>query len=237
MSRFRVSYRRLTHPVTIAFALLIVVGVALSALIGAQRAEHARVQHTMEVREAIMSLRLSIDESQNSIRGYIITAGEDFLERYNAAKDILPLQVSNVRQLTGDNARQQETLDKLAPRVDELLRIFANRVDTMRTQGREAILNNMNRAGKVVTDEVAALLDAMAAEEARLLLERQDAAERSAMFIQVLVVVSLIAAITFGLLNAIEGSRQRKAIQAGHDELQETHQKLLDEEFLPARLK
>jgi signal transduction histidine kinase/CheY-like chemotaxis protein len=216
--RFKVSLRRLTHPVTIAFALLLVVGLALSALINAQRKEHADVQRAMDVREAIMALRLSIDESQNSIRGYILTGGEDFLESYNAAKDLLPLQVSNLRTLTADNPRHQATLEHVGPRVEELIRIFAARVETMRTQGREAILS-MGRAGKVVTDELAGFLETMAEEESRLLLERQAAAERSAMFIQVLVVISLLAAITFGLLNAIEGSRQRKAIKEAHEKL------------------
>ena len=56
----------------------------------------------------------------------------------------------------------------------------------------------------------------MVAEEARLLAERQAACQRSSTYVQGLALVTLFGAIVFGALNAIEGSRRRKEIEAGH---------------------
>lgn len=97
------SFRRLTHPIVIAFVLLVAVGIALSFLVNAQRDDHALVEHTMEVKEALDATRLAIFEAETGMRGYLITGRDDYLEPFNRAKDPLPLHVSNVQQLTADN--------------------------------------------------------------------------------------------------------------------------------------
>ncbi len=121
MSFLRTSIRRLIHPITIAFTLLIVVGIALSSLVGAQRTDHELVQHTMEVKEALTSTQLTVYEAETGMRGFLITGRDDYLQPYLNARDILPLHVGNIEKLVADNPRQQNSVTYLKPVVEELL--------------------------------------------------------------------------------------------------------------------
>lgn len=101
-----VSLKRLTHPLVIAFALLIAVGISLSTLVRTQQADHALVQHTMEVREALNAARLAVFEAETGMRGYLITGRDDFLLPFITAKDLLPLHLGSIQNLTADNPVQ-----------------------------------------------------------------------------------------------------------------------------------
>ena len=113
MRLFEESVRRLTHPIIISFALLITVGIALSTLVRTQANDHAIVQHTMEVREALGADRLSLFEAETGMRGFLMTGRDNYLAPYLKAKDMLPLHLGNIRQLVTDNPRQQESLTEL----------------------------------------------------------------------------------------------------------------------------
>ena len=91
-------------------------------------------------------------------------------------------------------------------------------------------MNNLGSKGKALTDEIAAILDDMVDEEARLLREHQAATERTSTFIQISVAIALITAIVFGLLNAIQMARHRDEIQTAYDTLRITYERLLAEE-------
>ncbi len=224
-----VSVRRLTHPIVIAFALLVVVGIALSSLVRTQEHDHAIVQHTMEVREALGSARLSLFEAETGMRGYLITGREDYLAPYLKARDMLPLHLGNLQKLTADNPAQQAAVAKLKPIVDELLPTLQSRIDTFRTSGQAAALASITGITKTLADEANGVLEGMLAEEARLLVERQAASERTSNYVQGLALVTLIFAIIFGALNAVESSRRRKEIEAGHAALHSSHERLKTE--------
>jgi len=221
-----VSIRRLTHPITIAFALLIVVGIALSTLVGTQRTDHAIVQHTMEVKEALSATQIAVYEAETGMRGFIITGRDDFLAPFLVAKDILPLHIGNIQKLTADNARQQDAVARLKTIVDELLVVLEQRIGTYRTQGQAPAFAAITGRSKALADEAIGLLKGMIIEEDRLLLDRQADAERTAVAVQILAIVTLVFALIFGTLNAVEGSRRRKEIEAGHAALHESHERL-----------
>jgi len=218
--------RRVVHPAVIAFALLIVVGVALTWLVRAQRLDHEWVMHSMEVREAVGQARLGIFEAETAMRGYLITGREEFLIPFVKAKDLLPLQISNIRQLTADNPRQQENIDKLTPLVERLLPTLQQRIDIFKTSGQAAALASITGITKTLADEANAVIDAMIAEESRLLGDRQATNERNAFLVQFLAIATLIVAVTVGALNGIESSRRRKEIEAGHAALLQSHERL-----------
>ena len=99
----------------IAFVLLIMVGIALTFLVRSQQSDHAMVEHTMEVREALNGARLSVADAETGMRGFLITGREDYLVPFENAKGLLPLHLGNIQTLTADNAVQQRTLERLRP--------------------------------------------------------------------------------------------------------------------------
>jgi len=220
------SIRRLTHPITIAFTLLIVVGIALSSLVGAQRSDHEAVQHTMEVKEALSSAQVSVYEAETGMRGFLITGREDYLQPYLDAKEILPLHIGNIEKLIGDNPKQQNAVGHLKTVVEELLATLERRINAMRNEGQARALASITGRSKVLADEANGLLRSMIAEEDRLLLERQASAERTAALVQVLAITTLVFALVFGTLNALESARRREEIEDGHAALQESHERL-----------
>jgi len=226
LSILGVPLRRLVHPITLAFALLIVVGIALSYLVSSQRADHEMVQHTMEVKEALIAAQLSVSEAETSMRGFLITGRDDYLTPFVTSKDLLPLHIANIQKLTADNSVQQAAIAKLRPAIEELLMVLDQRIATYRDRGQAAAFAAITGRSKALADESVGLLRGMIAEEDRLLRERQTDAERTATSVQVLAIITLVFAVIFGALNGFEGSLRRREIEQGHAALHESHERL-----------
>ena len=213
----------------IAFVLLIMVGIALTFLVRSQQSDHAMVEHTMEVREALNGARLSVADAETGMRGFLITGREDYLVPFENAKGLLPLHLGNIQTLTADNAVQQRTLERLRPIAQQLLTTLQNRVDIYRSQGQAAALASITGITKSLADQANGLIAVMIAEETRLLAQRQAESERTALYVQALALVTLAAAIAFGALSAVEARRRRQEIEAGRNALQASHERLVAE--------
>src|ERR1700678_1256119 len=76
------------------------------------RNAEAWVDHTIQVRSAIRHVRGQINASEDSIRGYLLTLRESYLEPYWAAQKELPRIYDAVRQEVADNPIQLQHLAK-----------------------------------------------------------------------------------------------------------------------------
>ncbi len=222
-------FRRLVQPGAIALLVLIVVGIALTWLVRAQREDDVSISHSTAVREAMGQVRLALFEAETGMRGYLITGRDDYLQPFIDAKNQLPTRVERIGQLTRDNQRQQENVAKLAPMIDRMLVILQGSIDIYRQSGRDAAFAAITGESKTLADQANSIVDMMFAEENRLLAVRQATMDRTTLSIQLLTVLALLAAIAASSFAAIEGAKRRKEIEAGHAALQDSHDRLRTE--------
>jgi CHASE3 domain sensor protein len=139
----------------------------------------AWVEHTLQVRSDIRRVRSHINSLEDSVRGYLLTLRESYLEPYWAARQELPEIFASVRTEIGDNPSQLQHLAKTQEMTDAALglleKVRQNAAANHFTGGTEGL--ELARAGITgVRNE----LGLMEYEEQRL-LEQRTAAEHRAL--------------------------------------------------------
>lgn len=138
------------------------------------------VAHTHEVRTELERILSLLTDAETSQRGFLLTGAASYLEAYNAALASLPARLERLRSLTVDNPRQQErlaALDALIRRKATDLRatVVAREPRGFELPARIAIADESKR----LMDQIRTIVDAMGAEEGRLLTERTQREERA----------------------------------------------------------
>ena len=142
------------------------------------------VNHTNEVLSDLhLAERLLIDQ-ETAIRGFLLTRDAPFLAPYQEGRTRLPRVLDRLRSLTSDNPAQQNRIAEWRSRYHQWLS-DAERDTNLATIGqpRAELL-----ARKASMDRMRAITGQMAAEERRLLAERQAGArdQRRATILSVL---------------------------------------------------
>jgi len=133
-----------------------------------------RVKHTHEVIGKLSELRSYLDESQSGVRGYLVTGDEAFLPLAVRAPLWIRQTLDGLHGLTQDNPRQQLRLTALEKLITEHLELAQQTIDFRRRQGFEAAAQmDATRRGKLLMDQIRAGLEALDAEEDRLLIIRE----------------------------------------------------------------
>jgi PAS domain S-box-containing protein len=136
------------------------------------------VDHTVVVRSEIRRVRGQMNALEDSIRGYLLTLQESYLEPYWAARQELPRVLASVRKEFGDNPSRLKQLAK----TEELAGAAMTLLESVR---QDAEANGSARgaerlqSAQASIDSVRRQVGVMEAEEERLLQER-IAAERLA---------------------------------------------------------
>jgi PAS domain S-box-containing protein len=138
------------------------------------------VRHTHEVLETLDGLRISAATIEASYRGFALSGEESFLRSYReavrqAAKDEAALGV-----LTADNPMQQRQLALLEEVTEREIRLASLVNDGRRAKGLDGAVEAMAEGPAQPTiDELQTIVHVMQGEELRLLVLRDDAAQRS----------------------------------------------------------
>ncbi|GCE76406.1 methyl-accepting chemotaxis protein [Cellulomonas biazotea] len=187
--RRTVGRRRMTWPIgrrlvagyAVALVLMAAIGVVSFVNTQALVRNNGWVQHTNEVLNETDAILSSLKDAETGQRGYLITGVDTYLAPYTAAKVAVTDHVDTARQLTGDNADQQARLDELEPLIAAKFAEMQETIDVRGTDGFEAaqaiVLSDQ---GKVVMDQIRALLDDVRADESALLVERAADADLAA---------------------------------------------------------
>ena len=133
------------------------------------------VEHTHQVIEEIEESMSILKDAETGQRGYVISGDEHFLEHYTKALDIIKPQFAKVRQLTADNPRQQQRLDRLALPVEAKIN-FLTKVVELRKSGDFSAAQNLvsSRRGETEMDAIRKIVGEMEEEERALLKERTE---------------------------------------------------------------
>jgi len=102
--------------------------------------------HTYQVLEEVTGILGSLVNIETGQRGFLVAGKDEFLEPLNAGKQAFSTHFTKAKQLTSDNATQQQRLDKLQSAYDAWLR---DAVETS-ISARRAVGNDFTQYGKVI---------------------------------------------------------------------------------------
>jgi PAS domain S-box-containing protein len=169
--------------------LLLVFGIGMAVYLSAQQLidSSRQVHHTLNVLGELRLTFSTIVNAETAQRGYVITGDVNYLEPYNTATANLDGYLDHLRTLTIDNPTQQQTLDTLAPLIEERFSSMAQVIETRHAQGFEVAQQIIvTGEGQNTMDEIRRLISMMEDEENRLLVQRQTISETSAQRTQVI---------------------------------------------------
>lgn len=181
-----------------ALALVILLAVGLVSYRGMTRLTDTAqwVAHTHEVLETLASLRGSVTDAETAQRGYLLTGEERHLEIYRTALGRVTQLTTAARTLTRDNDVQQRNLDRVSEAVDRRLALLRGVIDARRDKGPEGAQELLKSdEGRRTMDEVRQGIEEMAANERRLLQERDAEAAASAENTKRLIIFGFLGAL------------------------------------------
>ncbi|MFZ0087181.1 MAG: PAS domain S-box protein [Candidatus Acidiferrales bacterium] len=177
---------RLSSNVQLAFGAALVAVLIVGAIsyhsVTESSASDRWVRHTHEVLENLQDLLAAMQMVESNARGYLLTGDESYLDVYRAAIVRTKKDQSIVRNLTADNASQQQRLDVLALLTAQKLALAEKVLNLRRTVGLEEATDAIQRgSGKQIMTEFQKEIAQMQDEELRLLALREaNAATRGA---------------------------------------------------------
>ena len=181
--------RRVRFGFTFALGCLAIVVLVSYWSLARLHENAAWVAHTHEVLDGLDALLAAATDSETAERGYVITGDESYLEPYRQSANTVGTEETRLRQLTADNAAQQQRLDSAVALVSERLANLRFVIDLRRDQGFEAARNEiLTGKGKRFHDQVRELIEQMKAAESSLLAKRENSERRSSGIVQAVII-------------------------------------------------
>ena len=203
----------------IAAAVLVLLAGSVSGWLNAGRFDSAfhSVDHTDQVLRLLNELPADELSMQTSTRGFLLTGDEQMLGPYRAGSGRLTDTLLQLRHLVADNPVQTRNLDLLEPSVADFRAIMDDRAASRRARGLDAAVDTRSfRQGQAAVDRNQLIIDAMVAEENRLLKMRIGATQSAARAnLATITAVSIFAAVfvAFAGLLVSHDLRMRRRIE------------------------
>jgi len=157
------------------------------------------VSHTHDVIENLNASFAALRDAESSVRGYVLTGDEAYLDAYKTTPPIALDKVDYVSHLTKDNPQQQNHISELIVLIHSRLKVMDEAVSSRKLHGLTKIQPNIvSHRGRDVMLQIQGLITKMIRDENTLLEIRQKASARHTYYAIGLVVISTFLSI--GLL-------------------------------------
>jgi signal transduction histidine kinase len=220
--------RLLILAVALGFLVLVAMSGLTISLVARDQTFTHWVNHTNQISEQIAALRVNIERTEASQRGYLITGDTTYVDHYRAAANRLPELVEDLRAQTADNPVERRNTASLQNDIALMVAMQQNTMEASHHGGEHADPAALVLADQPLIDRVRNTSVAMIREERRLLEERTSAQAANARVLLSVELVSsiLLAAITllaFLLLrrHAIDLDRSQSALRALNEGLED----------------
>ena len=188
------------------------------------------VRHSLEVRAQLVHILSLVQSAETGQGGYLLTGQDLYLGPYQRAIGQLPEALRRTRELVNDNPQQIENLAQLGQLIKDKLAELSATVDAYKAGHNDAALAIVNSdKGFRLMQEIRSAIEAMQAEEDRLLIARQAAAARSGMLLQAGVAIAFLLICAAGFMIARFTRGSFAALTAAHGRLALANRQLLDQ--------
>ena len=172
----------LNRKVQIAFGSAIVILLVMGAFSYHSMVESSEsnrwARHTDEVLASLQQLSFATTKVESSSRGFALSGQESYLETYRSSVLDAQQQERIARELTADNARQQDKLTVLEALIAQKLEYADFMIALRRTKGLGAVAEvAQSGRGNRIMGEIRAAVDTLQNEELHLLAQRAAAAK------------------------------------------------------------
>ncbi|HEV3464196.1 MAG TPA: CHASE3 domain-containing protein, partial [Actinomycetota bacterium] len=162
--------------VAVPLLTLLLATVLFGVALAQDRRAQGAVLHTVKVERQIAQVRILV---QAGVTGYVLTGERRYLTSYEEARRELPQAVVQLGQFVSDNPGQVDRLERVRALVDQRADLLEALVANVRAGRPAATRVELLDRNKESTDALIAQLEAMQAEEQRLLAGRQAQARRT----------------------------------------------------------
>jgi diguanylate cyclase (GGDEF)-like protein len=163
------EYASYILPLAVAALLLLYTQHAINELAESR----VEVEHSYTVLGQLEHLRNDVEATEAAHHGYLMSEKESLLQSYYQAQKRIPGTLQGLKDLTADNAAQQERLDALSPIIHALFN-QAKKDISARTPSPKQVADTMAQT-KLLIDQSRVLFEQLSAEE-NMLLHRRTAA-------------------------------------------------------------
>jgi len=190
--------RNLLVSSLISLAVLMVSSTASFLSIKSLLESNFWVNHTQDVIYNLNEGSAIITEAQTSMRGYLITGDEQFVDRYNDAEIRSNNYFDKVSELTLDNPSQQAQLKELKTMRENFFKYLNNQIVKKRL-GKNSVSFDLNEGRKMIND-LRANIKKVENTEQGLLKQRNENSERYGTYSIVLIIVAFVIAFVISIV-------------------------------------
>lgn len=156
------------------------------------------VSHTYESINNLNYGEAELTEAQTSMRGYLITGDNHFIENISQYKEKAEYYFGQVAVLTKDNPKQQQSLKQLLPVKEQFFEYLEKRISEKK---QNILVTTYNlEEGQQIMGRIRRILKQMEDEEKNLLAERTTTAEKYSYYSLILIIIGAIVAIGISIV-------------------------------------
>ncbi|MBB4802818.1 signal transduction histidine kinase/DNA-binding response OmpR family regulator/CHASE3 domain sensor protein [Flavobacterium nitrogenifigens] len=156
------------------------------------------VNHTQDVIYNLNEGSGIIVEAQTSMRGYLLTGDEQFVDRFNDAETRSNNYFDKLDELTSDNPSQRKMLDELRSKRSGFFKYLNNQIVKKRLS-KETLIFDLNE-GRNMMNEIKTIIKKVEGTEQKLLEERNGNSERYGTYSLILIVVAFFIAFIISIV-------------------------------------
>jgi PAS domain S-box-containing protein len=218
--------RRVQLALGSAILTLLIVG-AISYRGMAVSAESGRwVRHTHEVLENLQELLSATQSIESSYRGFVLTGNESYLKSYEAGIVSVKQAELTARDLTVDNAEQQDRITILENLVNQKILFGSNVIGLRRTIGLQAAANAIGSGpGQQIMNEIQGVIHELQEEELRLLVIRDSDAKRHVAQTETILIIGTLLGMFVAVGAGWSVQRQSSRRESAESALQDSEEK------------
>ncbi|HXC61666.1 MAG TPA: CHASE3 domain-containing protein, partial [Nitrospiria bacterium] len=133
------------------------------------------VSHKQEIIEELGSTLISLTDAETAQQGYIRTGGEQQMEMYNAAIQVIHERLNRLRTLTLDDRKQQQRLNAIEPLVTQKLAVLNDSIQLWKDKPSDAESQAfLNSQGRTLMEDIRGIIAELKIEENELLKQRRE---------------------------------------------------------------
>ncbi|HKV48837.1 MAG TPA: CHASE3 domain-containing protein [Candidatus Acidoferrales bacterium] len=213
-----------------ALALCVLVAVAVASDSVTTRLANAQywVVHTHEVETTTAQTRADFVAAGDARQIFITTGDATALADYNRAKVAIPIELSNLQQMTADNPTQQANIRELRQVVGQRLSLLEQSINLRENSGSDTEQQKQwTRDSVALKDQTLTILDRMKAEEDRLMAVRQTISVRNYRHVRIVLIASFAVVVLLLMINFYHLARELKERNQAERAVQQLSSRIL----------
>ncbi len=170
------------RKIIIGFVLALAIWLTIGSLLYRNTSEQAHearwLSHTYEALAKIQELLLRLTDAETARRGFVMSGRDRFLTHYSNAVERANTALSQLRVLTGDNLRQQQTCNALQPLIQREFAVYSESISLhLKPETDSAAQLGLTEKGQEIMENIRRLIAEMDTAERRLLRQRGSESE------------------------------------------------------------